>query len=593
MNFDNQQEKTAYCVNFFNSTLEEQVKIIEQVKQSHPGHTIIAELERKYGKELVETGGLKVYTTIDPRLQKIANEAIAENAEKHEKNLNVKNAALVALDPKTRQVLAMVGSRDFNNDQIDGQVNITRRERQPGSSFKPIVYAAAFNNRISPASVVFDVPTNIGSDQPKNFDGKFMGPISMRTALGKSRNIPAAKAYFVGGEDSGIMHLAKKMGVKFKVENKYYGWPLSLGSADTSLISMVNAYSAFADRGIYKEPVTILKVVTSDGQVLEEWKDTEGEQALDPQVAYLISSILSDPVASIGPNLQVNGQVVAAKTGTSTESDRVTPKDLLAIGYSTKIAAGVWAGNNDNAKHGKLAKSAEAYSVSAPIWKKFMTEALKDNPKEDFPIPEGIVKKQVNKLTGKLPTENTPKDQIIEDYFASFAVPTEIDNTFSSEPNLIIPESINQSCKNNELQVRQIRQITDLDPTRESWNKDAQEWLNANPDYLSQNSGNGCEPAEDNAEALITLTNLTEEELKISLPDQNSIDLEFEAKGNNQIDSIAIYLNSNLREFSKDSKIKTTLKFPKNSKANNFNIIVRAQESDGRVTIRTFSIKSI
>jgi membrane carboxypeptidase/penicillin-binding protein len=182
------------------------------------------------------------------------------------------------MNPQNGQILAMVGSRNYFDKEIDGKNNVVTSYRQAGSTFKPIVYAAAFLNRYSPASVVFDVPTPFGSDTPKNFDGKFQGPITLRKALGQSRNIPAIKAYFLAGEQEKILPFAKKLGVEFMNENTEYGYPMVLGGADTTLLSMTNAFGTFANGGLHYKPTAIIRIENAQKEILEEWKDEKGEE---------------------------------------------------------------------------------------------------------------------------------------------------------------------------------------------------------------------------------------------------------------------------------------------------------------------------
>ncbi|MBU1703668.1 transglycosylase domain-containing protein, partial [Patescibacteria group bacterium] len=410
-------------------------KYQETIKAPHFVFYILSQLEDKYGKEIVEQGGLKVYTTLDPKLQEAATQAVEEVGATNTENYNVKNSALVSLDPKTGEILAMVGSKDYFSQDIDGAVNIVTQYRQPGSSFKPIVYAQAFYNRYAPASVIFDVKTRFGDDWPNNYDGKFLGPISIRRALGQSRNIPAIKTFFLAGEQGPIIELAQRMGLHFLDPDREYGSSLALGTAETRPLDMATAFGVFASGGILHEPVGIIKVENSAGDLLEENKPDEGKEVLDPQIAYLINNILSDKSVGLGENLVIPGQVTAAKTGTSNirKDDKPRPWDLWTIGYTPGIVTAVWSGNNSS-KDGYPAQNASGYSNSAPIWKKFMTAALGNNPSQDFSAPEGITTKSVSRLTGKLPGPNTPPNQIVEEVFASFSVPTEIDDSISQIP---------------------------------------------------------------------------------------------------------------------------------------------------------------
>lgn len=402
----------------------------------HPHFTLYVkqQLEEKYGKELVEQGGLKVYTTIDTDLQTYAEEVAKERGELNEKNYESNNVALMTVNPNTGEILAMVGSRDYFNTEIDGNVNVTIRPRQPGSSFKPIVYAKAFYNGYGPGNVIYDVPTRIGNNTPKNYEGNFQGQMSVRRALAQSRNIPAIKMFFLAGEEKEIIPFAKQIGFTSLKDNYPYGYPLALGSGEVTMYEMVRAYSTFATNGRTPELTPILRVETANGDILEEWNPGLFPETMDPQVAYLINSILSDKEHSLGTAIQVDGKNVAVKTGTSTKEDRsqsgnasVRPGDTWTIGYTPTTVTAVWAGNTDGTG---LGYNASGYTIAAPVFKSVMTKALEEKVSETFPQPKGVTKVSISKASGKLPSASTPQDQITEDIFASFSVPTEVDNSY-------------------------------------------------------------------------------------------------------------------------------------------------------------------
>jgi membrane carboxypeptidase/penicillin-binding protein len=385
-------------------------------------------LEEKYGKEFVQSGGLEIYTTLDPKLQSIAEEAVAAYATINKGRYGADNAGLVALDPKTGQVLAMVGSVDYWNSEIDGQVNTTTSLRQPGSSFKPIVYGAAMQNAgLGSGSKLSDEKTLFNRrDVPRNSDGDYQGDMNVRAAIARSRNIPAIKAYFIAGEEEKILELTDLLGIKSLREFRdtfnadaeergwtfYYGWPMAIGSGEVRLIDLVGAYSVFANGGKRIEISPILEIRKRNGEILESRRDfsvspeppagyapseTEAyrdeNQILDPQVAFIINDILSDSYARPGGSwratLTIPGQDAAAKTGTSNKKvGRASyANNTLTIGYTPSIAAGVWVGNTDGSR---LWGSAWGLTAAAPIWKKFMEETLKDKPLEEFPEPPGI-----------------------------------------------------------------------------------------------------------------------------------------------------------------------------------------------------------
>ena len=391
------------------------------------------ELEQKYGKEVVEQGGLKVYTTLDSELQRFAEKTAEEVGETNLTRFDADNNAILTINAKTGEILAMVGSRDYFNEEIDGNVNVVNRPRPVGSSFKPIVYAQAFYNGYAPSSVVYDVPTQFGDWRPKNYDGTFSGRLTLRTALGMSKNIPAAKAYFLAGEQDPIITLAEKMGITTLDRTHQYGGSLSLGAADISLKEMVTAYATFANNGKKPELVSILKVENSNGDILEEWKPHELPEVIDPQVSYLINNVLSDQSSSVGPRLFVSGQQNAAKTGTSTKEStqggitQVRPSDAWTIGYTPSVVTGVWSGNTDGRGMGF---NANGYDTSGPIYNAVMTKALEGKAAEPFPEPKGIQKVKISKASGKLPNAKTPASEITTGIFASFSVPTKKERNY-------------------------------------------------------------------------------------------------------------------------------------------------------------------
>ena len=348
-------------------------------------------LERKYGEEKVAEG-LKVTTTLDYSLQERAEQIVKEGALRNEKDWNGENAGLVAIDPKTGQIITMVGSRDYFDKEIDGNYNVATALRQPGSSFKPFIYATAFGKGFTPDTVLFDLPTEFnpscspyGGDgancyMPQNFDGKTRGPISLRNALAQSINIPAVKLLYLVGLNDAI-RVAENMGISTLTNPDRYGLTLVIGGGEVTLLDMTSAYGVFAAGGVRRPYTGILKVEDRNGRALEEFSPEEKE-VLPKNTALIISDILSDNASrapTFGPAslLFLPGKDVAAKTGT-TNSNR----DAWTMGYSPGVVVGVWAGNNDNTpmKKGGVA-------MAGPIWNKFMNEALKVLPDENFEEP--------------------------------------------------------------------------------------------------------------------------------------------------------------------------------------------------------------
>ncbi|MEI6810751.1 MAG: PBP1A family penicillin-binding protein [Candidatus Nomurabacteria bacterium] len=355
-------------------------------------------LEQKYGIDMVQNGGLSVVTTIDYPLQKQMEDIVKDGAVENSKKFKASNAALVAIDPRTGQILSMVGSRDFFDKEIDGQYNITTALRQPGSSFKPIVYAAAFRAGYTPETILFDVPTqfnancdaygnpNHGSKEsdcymPKNYDGNFRGPISLRDALAQSLNIPAVKLLYLVGLNTAVK-LSQDMGLSTINDPSRYGLSLVLGGGEVTLLELTNSYGIFANNGIYSKTQGIIEVRDSSGDILEKFSPVQTE-VLPETVTSLVSSVLSDNQAKIpayGANtpLFFGDRPVASKTGTTNDY-----RDTWVIGYTPSVVVGMWAGNNDNSP---IDKKVAGY-VLAPIWHKAMAAAIATSSIEYFPDP--------------------------------------------------------------------------------------------------------------------------------------------------------------------------------------------------------------
>jgi 1A family penicillin-binding protein len=380
-------------------------------------------LAEKYGEKMIEQEGLKIYTTLDLYKQKIAEEVIAEKTADYQDNYNANNAALVSIDPKTGQVLAMVGSRDYFNNEIDGQVNVALRPRQPGSSLKPLVYASLFEKGYTPDTILYDVETNFSSGEPytpRNYNLKENGPVSIRKALAGSLNIPAVKALYLTGVDD-VLNLAEKAGYTTLYPRDRFGLALVLGGAEVKLLEHVNAYSVFAREGKLNNIVSILKIEDKNGNIIEEYKSEERD-VLSVQSARMINNILSDNAArayAFGErsSLVISGRPVAAKTGTTNDYH-----DAWTIGYTPSIVTGVWVGNSNN---DKMAAGAGGSAVAAPIWNAYMSRILGDTPVENFkspdeyktgkPVLDGEIPERDIKIdisTGQLATGATPPELI-------------------------------------------------------------------------------------------------------------------------------------------------------------------------------------
>ncbi|MDD3487615.1 MAG: transglycosylase domain-containing protein [Candidatus Moranbacteria bacterium] len=343
------------------------------------------QLVDKYGETEVEESGMKVYTTLDWDKQQAAEEAVKKGAETNAAKYKATNAALVAMDPNTGQILAMVGSKDYFDKSIDGNVNVAIRSRQPGSSFKPYVYATAFKKGYTPNTVLFDVKTNFGTKdqpyEPMDYDNKFRGPVKMQDALAESLNIPAVKTLYLAGVKNAI-ETARSMGITTINDPSRVGLSLVLGGGEVTLLDHTNAFGTFATGGTHHDKTAILKITDSQGNVLDEYQNSAGEKVLDTNVCAEIDNILSTnslraPVFGTNTPLRFDDRPVAAKTGTTNEW-----RDAWTMGYTPGLVVGVWAGNNDNAP---MAQGSDGVYVAAPIWREFMDHALANTAIEKFP----------------------------------------------------------------------------------------------------------------------------------------------------------------------------------------------------------------
>jgi len=358
-------------------------------------------LDRQLGAEALEQGGLRIYTSLDLDMQHVAEDIVRRHVAglaDHE----VSNAALVALEPTTGQILAMVGSADYFDEDIDGAVNMALAARQPGSSIKPITYAAALSRGYTAASPIADVRTSFFTRKgeryvPDNYDAQFHGLVSLRYALGSSLNVPAVRVMDEIGVDT-VLRLAHDLGITTLDDIGRYDLSLTLGGGEVRLLDLATAYGAFASEGVRREPAAILRVEDSSGHVLYEWEQPSEEQVLSRQVAYLITDILSDNDArmlTFGEYSPLRlSRPAAVKTGTTSDF-----RDNWTIGYTPDLVAGVWVGNADN----RPMHQVSGVTGAGPIWHDFMEEALKDAPRQPFSRPEGLVESEVCEPTGLLP----------------------------------------------------------------------------------------------------------------------------------------------------------------------------------------------
>lgn len=374
-------------------------------------------LIKQFGQKAVDQGGLTVTTTLDWKLQEKAQTAVKEEVDKAKK-LKVSNGAAVVMDPKTGEILAMVGSKDYSATDSSGlKYNVAvQAERQPGSSLKPIIYAAALLKGYTASTMLMDVDTKYPSGDPskpeynpKNYDGKFRGPMQMRYALGNSVNTIAVKmTALVGVKD--ILKLGYDMGISTWDPTdemlKRVGLSLPLGGAEVHMLDEATAYSTLANAGKRMDPVAILKVTDTQGKVLFKYQQTAPRQILDPGIAFIVSSMLSDNDArkeEFGSNsyLQIAGHTVAAKTGTTDDK-----RDNWTAGYTNDRVVITWVGNNDNSPMNQALAS--GITGAAPIWNRIMRAAIADKPDTAFVQPDNVTQMKIDAFGGGLPVDGQP-----------------------------------------------------------------------------------------------------------------------------------------------------------------------------------------
>lgn len=455
-------------------------------------------VEAEFGPEALYRGGLKIYTTLDPKLQALGQQVVSDQIASLQ-NQHVTDAGLIAMDPRTGEILAMVGSPDFTNAAISGQVNMTLRPRQTGSVIKPITYLTAFEKGFTPSTVLWDVPV-IYTDTagnvyaPTNYDNRFHGPQWVRYALANSFNVPAVKTLVnVGIPD--FLGVARRLGID-TLTRPDYGPALTLGGGEVPLIELTGAIGVLADQGVYMPPIAIDRVEKNDGSLVCKFTppgqdnqgvplcqtiENTGVQLVKPQQAYLLTNILSDNAArslEFGPNSALKlSRPAAAKTGTTNDF-----KDNWTIGYTPDLIAGVWVGNADNTPM----INSTGVTGAGPIWHNFMEQALADRPVLDFARPPGIVEMEVCADSGTQPSQYCPNRK--KEIFFADQLPPGPDHDWYQMLN----------CDGNQ-------QVMLVVPD------EARDWINQNPDWLASKGvplappGN-CAPGQPNGSAAVNIT---------------------------------------------------------------------------------------
>lgn len=431
--------------------------------------------DKQLAEQKVEEGGLTVVTTLDLDKQLIAEEILSTASEKTLKRAGASNAALVSIDPKRGEIISMVGSVNYFQEQF-GNFNVATAERQPGSSFKPVVYAAAFKEKFHPGYTIFDLETDFGKYKPENYDGHSRGPLTIRQALGNSLNVPAVKTLALIGLDKAL-NTAHDMGITTLNDKNRYGLSLVLGGGEVKLVDLTTAYGVFANNGTLMPTTPILKITDSRGkEIYNHENPKDGRQVLDPKIAHQITSILSDTEAKkptfsrVMGSLTLNGRPVASKTGTTNAY-----RDAWTLGYTPQYVTGVWAGNNDNSSMNNAGGSIAA----APIWDEYMERIHKDMPVEQFVRPQGLEEIEIARYSNLLPSSATQEK--IKDLVAPWQKPTEQDSAVIKvrvcrENGLLADDSIPDSLTEDRVYAN----LHSEKPDDPRWEGPVQAWARAN-----------------------------------------------------------------------------------------------------------------
>lgn len=459
----------------YKKAVDEKVQFLaknsENIRAPHFVMYVRDYLVQKYGEDAVTSGGLRVKTTLDYGMQQKAEDVIEKFAPTIAETYNANNAGMIAIDPKSGDILTMVGSKDYFSRTIEGNFNVTLAKRQPGSTFKPFVYATMFKKGYTPETVLYDypmefsqycnpdgTPKNSSDDpqkvcySPQEFDKIYTGPMTIRQALAQSRNIPAVQGlYLAGMRDS--LQTAEDLGITTLNDPNRYGLTLVLGGGEVSPLEITSAYGVFANDGIRNPTRSVLEVRDSKGNVLEQSSLTPFK-ALEPDIARQITSILSDNsvrMASLKPIADSIGRKVAMKTGTTNDF-----RDVWAIGYTPSLVVGAWAGNNDNSP---MSQNIAGLIIS-PLWGAYMSQVAKNFPPEDFPLAptpktdtkpvmrgiwQGGLSYRIDTVSGKLATEYTPKETTKENVFNS--IHSILHWVDKSDPNGPIPTNPSQDVQ--------------------------------------------------------------------------------------------------------------------------------------------------
>ncbi|PZM84806.1 hypothetical protein DLH72_02950 [Candidatus Gracilibacteria bacterium] len=545
-------------------------------------------LEEKYGKDSISTGGLKIYTTLDLDLQKKAEEIVLKQTKQNSSKFNAKNSALVTIDNKTGGVLVMVGNEDYFSENGKGNVNVITSRLQPGSSFKPFVYSLAmYQNQIGTKTPVYDLEMTFpGNYKPKNFDGRFMGKISISTALNHSRNIPAIKMFYMTKGVKDVVDFMHKLGANSLKYDEGYGASIALGTGEMTPLDLAKAYSVFANMGEKVELNPILKIVDSKGNVIEEIKEGKKERVMTSGQAFLINNILSDSSSRpSGWNSYLNiGRPSAAKTGTSTKPIKQGgktvqyPANLWTIGYTPQVTTVVWSGNIDGET---LKYSGSGLEASAPIWRDFMSFYHKGKEVKNWEKPSDVKNVTISEISGYLPNpENEENNFLVSSYFIN--PPKKIDRSYQVvEYDALCNGKVTEQTPKAAIKRSVILEFHSLKPDNSSWEAPVQAWAKSSEAIAKYGVSTGLETAiknevckRDSGGGNITIkSNLSSN--KNYSTGTNPIDIAFIS--NSAISKLEIFINGEL--------VQSVNMGNKNSAGINHNLIIPEKFANSRIKV--------
>lgn len=537
------------------------------IKAPHFVFYVLEQLEEMYGAEVVERGGLVVKTTLDLPYYEETQAIVQEEIDKVT-SFKITNGAAVVMDPRNGEILSMVGSKNYFAEDIPGKFNVAVNGlRQPGSSIKPVTYATALSQGMTPASMLVDAFTifapNDQADayEPKNYDGKFRGPMSLRRALAESNNVVAVKLLAKVGVRN-MLAQAHDMGFvtlePTDANMRRFGLSVTLGGAEVHLIDSVTAYSAFANGGHRVQPVAILEITDADGKNIFQHRDVAGEEVFSPEVAYLINSILSDDQArsgAFGTNSQLNVQnrPIAVKTGTTNDQ-----RDNWTIGWSRSTIVGVWVGNNDNSP---MTRVASGITGASPIWRRMMLAAIESGRTTDpWDVPTGVEQVRVDRISGYPAHDDleSKEEWVIKGTVPSASDPIHQKLRLCHEQNKLATAADIQRGQFYEKVFVTLREDDPISQDgRNRWQEGIDAWISQQPDQDTYRPPTeSCNSAGD----VITILKQPENEKKY---DTTDIKVEVEVHTEEKVDRVEIMVNGEVKETLRNKPYQTTLNLPR------------------------------